>query len=229
MAGISLEVGAGDRLAIIGPNGAGKTTLFNLISGELGVHGGQIFLYGRDITRVAAYRRAMLGLGRTYQLTKLFPALTVLENVVLSVLAHTSVKFIPYRSLRAFLRLHEQAEQTLVMLDLWGIRNAIVKDLSYGEQRQVEIALALAGTPRILLLDEPTAGLSSAETQHMVRVIQKLPTSMALLLIEHDMSVAFGTCPNVVVMHQGTLMVSGTPDEIRRNARVREIYLGVHT
>jgi branched-chain amino acid transport system ATP-binding protein len=224
---VNLEVAAGTRTAIIGPNGAGKTTLFHLISGELPPTSGQIWAFGRDITRMSAHRRAAAGLGRTYQLTTLFPNLTVLENILLGVLALERTRYVALRPLRTFTRLYDRAQELLEPLDLWAVRDATVARLSYGEQRQLEIALALATRPRLLLLDEPTAGLSPAETQRVLGIVRELPREITVLLIEHDMAVVFGTCERIVVLQQGEVVADGTPDEVAGDRRVQEIYLGV--
>jgi branched-chain amino acid transport system ATP-binding protein len=227
VAGIDLGVGAGERLAIIGPNGAGKTTLFGLISGELRADRGRVVLLGQDVSGMPSYHRALLGLGRTYQLTNLFPGLSVLDNILLALLAHARARAMPLRPLRTYRHLSESAVQILDLLGLSHVGAARVADLSYGEQREVEIALALAARPHVLLLDEPTAGLSPAETWRMMEIIRGLPGAMTILLIEHDMSVAFSICSRVVVMHQGAIIAEGTPEAIRRHAQVREVYLGM--
>jgi len=226
---VSFDVEPGARLAIIGPNGAGKTTLFNLISGELPCTGGRIVAFERDITRLPAHRRAAAGLGRTYQLTNLFPRLTVLENLLLAAQALQRVRYVALRPIRIYAQLYERARALLEPLNLWEVRDVPVAELSYGDQRQLEIALALATQPRILLLDEPTAGLSPAETQHVLRIIRGLPREITILLIEHDMAVVFGVCERIVVFHQGEVVAAGAPDAVARDARVQEIYLGVRT
>lgn len=226
---VSFDVEPGARLAIIGPNGAGKTTLFNLISGELPCTGGRIVAFERDITRLQAHRRAAAGLGRTYQLTNLFPRLTVLENLLLAAQALQRVRYVALRPIRIYAQLYERARTLLEPLGLWEVRDVPVAELSYGDQRQLEIALALATQPRILLLDEPTAGLSPAETQHVLRIIRGLPREITILLIEHDMAVVFGVCERIVVLHQGEVVAAGAPDAVARDARVQEIYLGVRT
>src|SRR5438034_470182 len=169
---VALAGRAGERRALIGPNGAGKTTLFNLISGELSASAGSITLFGRDVTRAAAHRRAALGLARTFQITNVFPSLTVLENCLLAVQALSPVKLAMHRSLGRYPVLHTHARATLEAVGLADRAGAVVKHLSHGEQRQLEIALALAGRPRVLLLDEPTAGLSPAESQMMAGLIK---------------------------------------------------------
>jgi len=223
---VSLEVPSGMRLAIIGPNGAGKTTLFNLISGELLPTAGRIEAFGTDITRLQPYRRTAIGLGRTYQLTNLFPRLTVLENMLLAVQALERTKYVALRTLRAYPYLFERARDLLAPLGLWEVRSVPVAELSYGDQRELEIALALGTRPRVLLLDEPTAGLAPGETQGVLGLIRDLPRTITILLIEHDMAVVFGVCERIVVLDHGEVVATGTPDEIARDPRVQQIYLG---
>jgi branched-chain amino acid transport system ATP-binding protein len=226
VADFSLTAAAGERIAIIGPNGAGKTTLFNLISGELAPTGGRIELLGRDVTRLPPHRRAALGLGRTYQLTNLFPRLSVLENTLLAVVALCRLRYVPLWPLAAYRDPFERARALLTPLGLWERRDDPVAELSYGEQRQVEIALAMASDPAVVLLDEPTSGLSAAETRVVHALLQRLPRTITVLLIEHDMGVAFDLADRMIVMHQGRVLAEGTPDAVRRNPRVQEIYLG---
>ncbi|HJR50801.1 MAG TPA: ATP-binding cassette domain-containing protein, partial [Gemmatimonadales bacterium] len=171
---VTLSVRPGERRALIGPNGAGKTTLFNLIAGALPVSAGRIALFGRDVTHAPTHRRAALGLARTFQITTLFPDLTVLENCVLAVQAHSPVRFSMLRPVGRYPALLERARATLEQLELEGLGRAVVRNLSHGEQRQLEIALALAGRPRVLLLDEPAAGLSQAEAQLMTALLHRL-------------------------------------------------------
>ena len=224
---LSLEIQAGERRVILGPNGAGKTTLFNLIGGQLAPSAGRIFLFGQEVTYLPPFRRAALGLARTFQITTLFPNLTVLENVLLAVQALDAVKFVLYRPLTSYQHLQSTAQSLLEQWDLWEKRHALVRQLSYGEQRQLEILLAVAHLPRVLLLDEPTAGLSAAETQQVVAMIQHLDPSITVLLIEHDMDVAFQVAQHITVLHHGRLLADGAPEAIRRDPTVAEIYLGV--
>jgi branched-chain amino acid transport system ATP-binding protein len=224
---LSLEIQPGERRAIIGPNGAGKTTLFNLIGGQLSPTSGRIFLFGREVTKLPPFRRAALGLARTFQITTVFPNLTVLENMLLAVQALDSVKFVLYRRLTRYQHLLSTAQSLLEQWNLWEKRHALVRQLSYGEQRQLEILLAMAHLPRVLLLDEPTAGLSAAETQQVVAMIQHLNPSITVLLIEHDMDVAFQVAQHITVLHQGRLLADGLPEAIRKDPTVAEIYLGV--
>jgi len=224
--GVSLQVRTGERRAIIGPNGAGKTTLFHLISGELPPTEGRIALFGRDITRLPPYRRAALGLARTYQITNLFPRLTVLENCFLAVQALTPAKLHLHRLLSRYPGLLERARSVLAAVGLGGKEQETVRNLSHGEQRQLEIALALAGSPKILLLDEPTAGLSPAESQMMTELLKKLDPAITILIIEHDMDVAFALTSRITVLHFGKVVADGQGDEVKANPLVQEIYLG---
>ena len=223
---VSLTVRRGERRALIGPNGAGKTTLFNLVSGAIPVSSGTMELFGRDITGLPSHRRAALGLARTFQINNLFPALTVLENCLLAVQALTRTKFSMLRPLDRYPALAERARATLASVGLADRVGAIVRHLSHGEQRQLEIALALAGQPRVLLLDEPTAGLSPAESQLMARLLRTLDPAIAVLMIEHDMDIALEMAERVTVLHYGRVIADGLREEVKANPLVREIYLG---
>ena len=223
---VTLAVGVGERRVILGPNGAGKTTLFNLITGLLSPLTGTIRLFGDDVTALSPYRRARLGLGRTFQINTLFPRLTVLESVLLAVQGADAARFSLWRPREAFRHLDQRARDLLAEWNLADRRDVPTRELSYGEQRQVELLLALAGRPRALLLDEPTAGLSAVETAAVVGMIQRFPRDVTVLLIEHDMDVALTLAERVTVMHQGRVLADGTRDEVRADARVTEIYLG---
>ena len=224
--GVSLEVAPGERRAIIGPNGAGKTTLFSLISGETRPSRGRISLFGRDVTRSSPHRRAGLGLARTYQITNLFPRLTALENCLLAVQALTGAKFHLHRAIRRYPAFFERARAVLAAVGLGEQADEVVRNLSHGEQRQLEIALALAGSPRLLLLDEPTAGLSPAESHAMTALLKTLDPAMTVLVIEHDMDVAFALTDRITVLHYGKVVADGLSGEVKANALVQEIYLG---
>ena len=188
--GVSLTVRPGERRALIGPNGAGKTTLFNLIAGAMPLTSGRIALFGRDVTHAPAHRRAALGLARTFQITNLFPDLSVVENCLLAVQAHLPERFSMFRPVWRYPALLERARAALLRLELDKLADAVVRNLSHGEQRQLEIALALAGQPRVLLLDEPTAGLSPAESRLMAGLLRRLDPEITVLMIEHDMDIA---------------------------------------
>jgi branched-chain amino acid transport system ATP-binding protein len=224
--GVSLAVVSGERRAIIGPNGAGKTTLFSLISGETRPTDGRIVLFGRDVTRLAPHRRAALGLARTYQITNLFPRLTVLENCLLAVQALTPAKFHLHRGLRRYPAFFARARAVLDAVGLADQEAEAVRNLSHGEQRQLEIALALAGAPRLLLLDEPTAGLSPAESHAMTALLKNLDPAITLLVIEHDMDVAFALTDRITVLHYGKVVADGLAHEVKASSLVQEIYLG---
>jgi branched-chain amino acid transport system ATP-binding protein len=224
--GVSLDVKPGERRAIIGPNGAGKTTLFNLISGELRPTEGRITLFGRDITQLSPHRRAALGLARTYQITNLFPQLTVLENCLLAVQALMPIKLHLHRALSRYPALFERARSVLQAVGLADKAKETARNLSHGEQRQLEIALALAGTPTLLLLDEPTAGLSPAESNMMTALLKKLDLAITILIIEHDMDVAFELTNRITVLHFGKVVADGLGEEVKANPLVQEIYLG---
>jgi branched-chain amino acid transport system ATP-binding protein len=224
--GVELAVRPGERRALIGPNGAGKTTLFNLIAGALPVSSGTITLCGTDVTGRAQHRRAALGLARTFQITNLFPALTVRQNALLAAQARTRAKFAMLRPLERFPDLARRAEEALAAVGLADRAGATVRHLSHGEQRQLEIALALAGRPRVLLLDEPAAGLSQAEAQMMTRLLRGLDPAITLLIIEHDMDIALQIAQQVTVLHYGRVIADGPCERVRTDPTVREIYLG---
>ena len=214
------------RIVIIGPNGAGKTTLFNLISGELPSSGGSIHLFGRDITKMPCYRRTRLGLARTFQISDLFPHFTLMENVLLALQAHDSCSYQMLRSRRAYAHLYEKAEDLLKELRLYEKRDYPIASLSHGETRLTEIILGIAAGPRILLLDEPTSGLTSSEGVWLAELIRHLLKDITILMIEHDMNIAFDFADRMIVLHQGEIVADGSPEEIRANPKIREIYLG---
>jgi branched-chain amino acid transport system ATP-binding protein len=224
--GINLTVQPGERRVLIGPNGAGKTTLFNLISGEYPVTQGRIIHFGRDVTGLPPYRRAALGIARTFQITNLFPNLTVAENILMACQALERTKFVMFRLLSSYRRITDRCHNLLKEFELWEKRDELVKNLSHGYQRQIEVAMALAEKPRLLLLDEPAAGLSSAETHSLTLLLKKLDPNITILLIEHDMDVAFEFAEKITVLYQGKFLTEGTKEEIKKNPTVQEIYLG---
>ena len=227
VSGVSVSVEPGERRVLIGPNGAGKTTLFHSIAGTHLPSAGTVKLFRRDITRLAPHARARAGLARTFQITNLFPNLTVLENVLLAVAAAANLGPALIKPMTAYRPLYERAERLLVEWGLAERRVRQVRHLSYGEQRQLELALALAAAPKLLLLDEPTAGLSAAETSRVVAMIRNLPRDMTLLMIEHDMDVAFELADRISVLHQGRLVAEGDRHAIKAHPEVADIYLGV--
>ena len=226
LSNVDLSLEPGERHAIIGPNGAGKTTLFNLIAGELAPTAGRISVFGQDVTRLPPERRAALGLARTFQVNTLFPNLTATENVLLAVQGTTPIKLRLHRPIESYRHLYERASALLDSVGLSGKGPIIVKTLSHGEQRQLEIALALAGNPRILLLDEPTAGLSPSESQRLVRLLKRLERALTLLVIEHDMDVVFEVAERITVLHDGKVIADGTRDHVKASPLVAEIYFG---
>jgi branched-chain amino acid transport system ATP-binding protein len=224
--GVDLRIMPGDRKAIIGPNGAGKTTLFNVITGILPASAGKVLLFGRDVTGWASHRRVALGMARTFQITSLFPRLTVLDNVLLAIKGVRTSKFVAWRFMSSYREVYEKADHLLEQASFQDRRNVEVRHLSHGEQRQLEIVLGLASEPKILLLDEPAAGLSSGESHEMAKFLMRLDRNLALLLIEHDMDVVFGVTDQISVLHFGEVVETGKPEHIRASTRVQEIYLG---
>ena len=223
---VSMTIAPGERHAIIGPNGAGKTTLFNLISGDIQPTAGTIRLSGVDVTGLAPHRRAARGIARTFQITKLFPNLTVLENVLLACEGLDRRKFMMHRRLSSCADLMERALHLLGDFGLSARRQSPARDLSYGDQRKLEVALSMAGRPRLLLLDEPMAGLASGERDSMLELLERLDPGIAVLLIEHDMDVAFAFADYVTVLYQGRVLTAGHKDAVAANRRVQESYLG---
>lgn len=224
---VDLKVREGERRGIIGPNGAGKTTFFNLISGELLPTSGKILLFGNEITRTSAHRRAYLGISRTFQITNLFPKLTVIENLVLAAQALEKTKFVMLRPVRKFSQLYRRADEILEKIGMIEKREEIIKNLSHGEQRQIEVGMALIGKPRLLLLDEPTAGLAPAESAMMVSMLKILDRTITILIIEHDMDVAFELADFITVLNFGKVLAEGDKTGIQSNKTVQEVYLGM--
>jgi branched-chain amino acid transport system ATP-binding protein len=223
---VDLKVYPGERRVLIGPNGAGKTTLFNLISGIYPASEGKILFHNKDVTAMPPYRRAALGIARTYQVTNLFPKLTVTENILMACQALERTKFVMFRPLSSYRSLWDRCIELLKEFNLLEKRDELVKNLSHGDQRQIEVALALAGQPQLLLLDEPTAGLSSAETHALTVMLKKLDPAITILLIEHDMDVAFEFAERITVLYQGKFFAEGTKEEIKGNPTIQQIYLG---
>lgn len=224
---VNLGVYPGDRKGVIGPNGAGKTTLFNLITGVLLPTSGQVRLFGEDVTTWPTHRRTLLGMARTFQITALFPKLTVLENVLLAVQGLRQMKFVMWRLLSSYRDVYDKARYLLERVGYWDRRDVEIRHLSHGEQRQIEIVLALASDPKLLLLDEPVAGLSTGESHEMATFLRSLDSKLAILMIEHDMDVAFAVVDSIAVLHYGEIVEEGPTNQIRASARIQEIYLGV--
>jgi branched-chain amino acid transport system ATP-binding protein len=225
-AAVSLAVEPGERRLIIGPNGAGKTTLFNLITGELRPDAGSITLFGSDITRIPSRRRAHLGMARTYQIITLFPGETLLRNVTLSLLGLSRLRWNPFVRLDGQQALVDQARAVLARVGLEHLAARPLGQTAYGERRRVEIAMALGQNPRILLLDEPFAGLSIDERRDVLRLVGSIPRDVTIVMIEHDMDVALDFAERITVLHFGRVVVEGTRAEVVADPRTKEIYLG---
>jgi branched-chain amino acid transport system ATP-binding protein len=223
---VTLKVEPGERRALIGPNGAGKTTLFHCVTGTLAASSGRIKLFGDDVTRLAEHRRTRLGMGRTFQITNVFSDLTLAENLALALVGTDGRKWVLHRSVASFPAIREAALASLAAVGLAERADHPARLLSYGERRQLELALALATRPKVLFLDEPCAGLSASERQRIFRMVLALPRDITLVLIEHDMDVALGLADRVTVMNRGRVMAEGAPAEVQANAQVREAYFG---
>ncbi len=228
VSGVSLKVEKGELTSLIGPNGAGKTTFYNMLSGKFPPSSGQILFEGRDITGLPPHRVARIGIGRSFQITNIFSRMTVLQNILSALIAHygkgTSF-FSPYWKDK---KLVSEAEQILDSLGLLPFSDVPTSQLAYGDKRLVEIGIVLANSPRLVLLDEPTAGMTPEETDRMIALIHRLAseTETTFFLTEHDMKVVFSVSQKIYVLHQGSLLASGTPEEIRGDPRVQEAYLG---
>ncbi len=225
---VSMTVEAGELRAVIGPNGAGKTTFFNLVSGFFAPSAGTILFENSDVTGMPAYRRAVLGMARTFQVTEIFPELTVFENVRVATEVASGYRLRPWLSRSDAAGLRRRIDETLALAALSGKANRLVGELAHGDQRAAEIAMALALRPRLLLLDEPTAGMGDQETYEITQLIRRLhrDSGLTIVLIEHDMRVVFHLADHITVLDQGSLLAEGTPQEIAANAAVQSAYLG---
>ncbi len=222
---VSAEFRRGQLTAIIGPNGAGKSTYFNTLSGAFPPSSGRIVFEGRDITGTAQHRFAHLGIAKSFQITTVFPQVSTLENVRVALQASVS-RYDVWRARSRLTGLVEQAGALLQSVGLYPRRDRLAATLAHGEQRALEIAMALASNPRLLLLDEPTAGMSPEETRSMMELIVRLAGERTVILVEHKMKLVMGLCDRLLVLHHGELLATGTPDEIRRNETVKRVYLG---
>ena len=223
---VTLAVETGERRLIIGPNGAGKTTLFNLIAGDLRPNRGSITLFGRDITRTPSRARAHLGMARTFQIITLFPRETLLRNVMLSLLGRSGMRWNPFRHFDGQGDIVASARAALDRVGLEHMADRPLGQTAYGERRRVEIAMALGQNPRLLLLDEPFAGLSVEERRDIHRLIRSIPRDITLVMIEHDMDVALDLAERITLLHFGEVVVEGTRAEVVDNPKTREVYLG---
>ena len=223
---VSFAVNIGERLAIIGPNGAGKTTMFNLINGQLSPTSGRIYFFGQDVTSLPPHHRAHLGQARAFQVISLLQKLTVLQNTVLTINGTKPHRFVMFRSMSKYKDVFEKAAHALKGLDLWGKRNEPVSSLAYGEQRKLEIGLGLVMDPKLLLLDEPSAGLTKEESKEIIGIIKKLDPVITIVIVDHDMDMVFEVAQRILVLHYGKVIADGSPAQIQTDEKVREIYMG---
>ncbi len=223
---ISFRLKAGEKVALIGPNGAGKTTLFNVLSGFVPPSAGKVHFLGQEITHLQPEARASLGLARSFQISSLFPQLTVLTNVLLAIQGIQPTRYHMFRPITAYRDNFEKARELLEFVDLWGRRDSLISTLGHGEQRQMEIILSLSSNPKLLLLDEPSAGLTAGESDKLIDMIQSLVADTTVLLTAHDTDLVFTVAERVMVLYYGEIIAQGTPEEIQNDPKVREIYLG---
>jgi branched-chain amino acid transport system ATP-binding protein len=223
---INLEVKEGERLALIGPNGAGKTTLYNVITGNYCPSKGQVFFKGQEVTGAPPHRLNRLGLGRSFQITSTFPKLTAFQNIRQAVLSKRGIRFQMLRLLDRMEEVTKETEEILKRINLDGQRDIPASSLSYGKHRSLEISMALATDPDLIMLDEPTAGMSRDETHTAVELIRRLTEGKTVVIIEHDMDVVFSLADRITVLHYGEILATGTPAEIRENQAVKDAYLG---
>ena len=224
---LSFSLETGEKVALIGPNGAGKTTLLNVLSGFIPPITGRIYLLDRDVTDMPSHRRVSLGLARSFQINTLFPRLSLLTNVLLAIQGIQATRYRMIRPITAYKDNLGKAQELLELVDLWGEKESPVTALGHGQQRQVEIILAIASKPRLLLLDEPSAGLTSGETGSLIHMIRNLMADTTVFFCAHDLDLVFSLADRVIVLYYGQTIVQGTPREIQTDPRVREIYLGI--
>ncbi len=223
---VSFGVEPGERLALIGPNGAGKTTLFNVLTGQLKPSGGSVHFKGEDITRLSVFGRTRMGMARSFQITSLFPHQTVHVNALIALQGTRKGRYGIFRYLMKDRELQAAAQDLLESADLWELKDEMVSSLAYGQQRKLEIALSLASDPELLLLDEPSCGLTTTESADITTHIRTLGSKITVLMIAHDMDLVFGVADRVMLLHYGEIVCEGSCDEIRSNQMVRDIYMG---
>lgn len=223
---INLEVEKGERHAIIGPNGAGKTTLFNLITGTYVPKKGRVFFKGKDVTGSPPEELVRQGMGRSFQITNIFSKLSAFQNIRIGILSKRGIRFNIFRAVDEMEDITQETEELLRQINLYDVRDVPAGILSYGQQRSLEIGMALATDPDLVMLDEPSAGMSKEEIYYAVELIRKLTENKTVVIIEHDMDVVFSLADRITVLHQGSILVTGPPDEIKENQAVREAYLG---
>lgn len=224
--GINLQIRKGERHAIIGPNGAGKTTLFNSITGTYNPHGGNVFFHGKDITGFKPYAINRLGMGRSFQITSTFHGNTVFQNIRIGILSRKKIRFNMFRNLDKMDDITLETEEMLERVNLIEYRDVLASQLSYGKHRALEISMALATNPDLVMLDEPAAGISQEETKYTVDLIRSLTKDKTMVIIEHDMDVVFSLADRITVLHHGEILACGTPEEIKNNQDVKDAYLG---
>jgi branched-chain amino acid transport system ATP-binding protein len=224
--GVNLEIRERERHAIIGPNGAGKSTLFNLITGKYRPSRGKVFLKGKDITGASPFKPARMGMARSFQITNIFRTMTVFENVRNAVLSKNKIHYNMFSRLSRMDGINTQTEEVLREIGLLERKGEIAGELSYGQQRALEIGLTIATNPELILLDEPTAGMSSEETRETVKLIGRVTAGKSLIIIEHDMEVVFSIANRISVIYYGQVLASGPPEEIRNDQKVKNVYLG---
>ncbi len=223
---VNLQIKEGERHAIIGPNGAGKTTLFNVINGTYRPSQGQIFFKGKDVSHATPHELTRLGMGRSFQITSTFNNMTAFQNIRIAVLSKNKIRFNLFRRVDGMQKITMETEEVLRRINLDGERNMPAGALSYGKHRSLEISMALATDPDLVLLDEPTAGMSRDETHTAVELIRRLTEGKTMVIIEHDMDVVFSLADRITVLHYGEILTTGTPQEIRENQAVKDAYLG---
>jgi branched-chain amino acid transport system ATP-binding protein len=224
---VSFTVEQGEKLAIIGPNGAGKTTLLSALNGQHPVDSGRIRFMGRDITRLPVFRRARMGMARAFQSSTLFPSMTALENILLGIHGSRGSRLQLLRPFRNYGEYVRESEKHLRSANLWEKRDEQVINLSHGEQKRLEIAISLSAMPQLLLLDEPSAGLTAEESSEIGKLIRGLESSITILIVAHDMDLVFGLADSVLVLHYGQVLCREKPGEIQCNLKVKEVYMGM--
>ena len=225
--GVTFTVESGRKFAIIGPNGAGKTTLLNVLNGQHRANSGHIYFNGRDITHLSVYKRAHLGIARAFQSSTLFPSMSVLNNLLLAIHGMRPSRLHFFRSFETYHEYGAEAESHLKSVNLWEKKDNMVNDLSHGEQKRLEIAMSLALEPKLLLLDEPSAGLTTGESADVAAILRNLGPTITILIVAHDMDLVFGIADHILVLHYGEVLCRGTRDDVQCNVKVREIYMGV--
>ncbi len=223
---VNLEITEGERHAVIGPNGAGKTTLFNVITGTCRPSEGEVFFKGKEITGFKPHKLVRLGMGRSFQITSTFSRLTAFQNIRMGILSKRGIRFNMFRMLDKMQDVTAETDEVLKRINLDGERNVPASMLSYGKSRSLEISMALATDPELVMLDEPTAGMSKDETHHAVELIRRLTEGKTLVIIEHDMHVVFSLADRITVLHLGAVLASGPPEDIRADQAVKDAYLG---